>query len=143
MRLNDSQIQSFNENGYHLYGPLLSVEEADRMARVSLACVENSHSEHASQRVNKMSHSASGDGIAAAFYQLRCAHLMHPGFESIVRDEGLLDAVESLLGPNLRLVICQGMYKPPQVLSCISCLHAPRHGAPQGGETLDDRTQMH
>ena len=113
MRLNDSQIQAFNENGYHLYGPLLSVEEADRMARVSLACVENSHSEHASQRVNKMSHSAGGDGIAAAFYQLRCAHLMHPGFESIVRDEGLLDAVESLLGPNLRLIICQGMYKPP------------------------------
>ena len=105
MRLSDSQIQAFNENGYHLYGPLLSVEEADRMAQVSLACVENFHSEHESQRVNKIYHSASGDGIAAAFYQLRCAHLMHPGFESVVRDERLLDAVESLLGPNLRLII--------------------------------------
>ena len=30
-----------------------------------------------------------------------------------MRDERLLDAVESLLGPNLRPIICQGMYKPP------------------------------
>ena len=25
----------------------------------------------------------------------------------------MLDAVESLIGPNLGIVVCQGMYKPP------------------------------
>jgi ectoine hydroxylase-related dioxygenase (phytanoyl-CoA dioxygenase family) len=31
----------------------------------------------------------------------------------LIRDERLLDAVESLIGPNLGIVVCQGMYKPP------------------------------
>lgn len=113
MKLTEPQIQTFHAEGYHILGDLLSQEETDRMAQVYLDCLANHQPKHDSQRVNKLRHSADADGRITEFYQLRCAHLMHPDFDAIIRNQRLLDAVESLIGPNLRIVVCQGMYKPP------------------------------
>ena len=114
MELTEAQIRAFDENGYHVLGQLLSAGEAARLAAIYMDCLENYRSDHESQGIRKLRHSTGRDGNEALFYQLRCAHLMHPAFDRIVRDEGLLDAVEGLIGPNLRIVICQGMYKPPR-----------------------------
>ena len=45
-------------------------------------------------------------------YQIRTAHLRHPIFHMLI-DSRLLDMVECLLGPDLRLIHYQGLYKPP------------------------------
>ena len=51
---------------------------------------------------------------AAQVYQLRTAHLLHPRFDGLIRDSRILDVIESIIGPNIRLVHYQGLYKPPQ-----------------------------
>ena len=109
MRLTQSQINKYEQNGYHLYGRLISDTETDRLGRIYLDCLEEYEAPHPSQGVRKIMHDTQGAG----FYQLRCAHLMDAGFDALIRDEGLLDAVESLIGPNIRIIICQGLYKPP------------------------------
>ena len=113
MKLSSTQIQEFNQNGYHVFGELLNAAEVERLAEIYMDCVENYQSPHASQGIKKIRHSDAADSNPALFYQLRCAHLMHDDFARLVRNTYLLDAIESLLGPNLRIVICQGMYKPP------------------------------
>jgi ectoine hydroxylase-related dioxygenase (phytanoyl-CoA dioxygenase family) len=113
VQLTDDQIQAFGNNGYHLFGALLDSAQAEELAAVYMDCVKNHQGGHPSQQVNKIRHSETKEGKERLFYQLRCAHLMHPAFDALVRNERLLDAVESLIGPNLRIVICQGMYKPP------------------------------
>ena len=50
----------------------------------------------------------------AQVYQLRTAHLLHPRFDALIRDSRILDVIESIIGPNIRLVHYQGLYKPPQ-----------------------------
>ena len=113
MQLTHAQIQTYRQQGYHILGPLLSPEQAHRLGQVYLDCLANHRAQHPSQQVNKLRYRAR-DGSPAEVYQLRCAHLMHPDFDALVRHQGLLDAVESLIGPNIRLIICQGLYKPPR-----------------------------
>ena len=108
MKLTQPQIQAYRENGYHLFGPLLNQAQADRMAGVYLDCLSNYQSDHASRRVSNVRDGKGGGQL----WKLRCAHLMDPGFDAIMRDPRLLDAVESLIGPNIRVVVCQGFYKP-------------------------------
>lgn len=109
MRLTQAEIEKYEQNGYHIYGRLIDEAEVDRLGRIYLDCLNSYEAAHPSQGVRKITHDSEGEG----FYQLRCAHLMDPGFDALIREEGLLDAVESLIGPNIRIIICQGLYKPP------------------------------
>ena len=113
MKLSDPQIQAYRTDGYVIFGALLTETEADRMARVYMDCLENFHGTDDSQGVRSLRQHDVDEDEPTSCFQLRCAHLMHPGFEEIARDDRLLDAVESLIGPNIRIVICQGLYKPP------------------------------
>ena len=45
-------------------------------------------------------------------YQIRCAHLFQPLFGELIRDARILDRVETVIGENLRVILCQGLYKP-------------------------------
>lgn len=83
------------------------------MGGIYMDCLKNYRSNHPSQRVSNLrDRDGSGQGTGE-FWKLRCAHLMDPCFDAIMRDNRLLDAVESLIGPNIRVVVCQGLYKPP------------------------------
>lgn len=113
MKLSESQIRDYRENGYLVLGALLNEAAADRMAQVYMDCVTGHHAGHDSQGVRHIRHHDAGEDNPAGFIQLRCAHLMHPDFDAVMRDDGLLDAVECLIGPDIRVVICQGLYKPP------------------------------
>ncbi|NKB66781.1 MAG: hypothetical protein GKR89_06960 [Candidatus Latescibacteria bacterium] len=113
MKLTPTQIETYHQQGYHILGSLLSPEQAQNLGAIYLDCLANHRAQHSSQQVNKLRYRAH-DGTPGEVYQLRCAHLMHPEFDALVRHQGLLDAVESLIGPNIRLVICQGLYKPPR-----------------------------
>lgn len=52
------------------------------------------------------------DGTDTEVYQIRCAHLFHPLFGELIRDARILDRVETVIGENLRVILCQGLYKP-------------------------------
>ena len=43
-------------------------------------------------------------------YQIRTAHLQHPIFRMLINDNRLLDMVECLIGPDIRLIHHQGLY---------------------------------
>ena len=113
MKLTGTDIKTFHETGYHVLGPLMPEAEAERMAQVYMDCLSGHQTNHNSQAIQVLRQSGADSNPGGAYYQLRCAHLMHPAFDAIIRDELLLDAVERLIGPNLRIVICQGFYKPP------------------------------
>mgnify|MGYP001208821038 FL=1 len=113
MKLTEPQIQAFHKTGYHIFGGLLTEVEAERMVQIYMNCLTNHQANHTSQSVQILRQNEDESSLDGAYYQLRCAHLMHPDFDAIIRNERLLDAVESLIGPNLRIVICQGLYKPP------------------------------
>lgn len=113
MKLTEPQIQAFHEKGYHIFGRLLTEAQVDRMAQVYLDCLANYRSDHPTRKVSNVRHRAGRCGKQSEFVKMRCAHLMHPGFDEIMREAHLLDAVESLIGPNIRIIVCQGLYKPP------------------------------
>ena len=105
-------VVEFRKRGYFVPGRLLGESEADRMAGIYLDCIENYRSDHESHGIRKIRHTEGDEGNPEVL-QLRCAHLMHPAFDNIVRDERLLDMVEQVIGSNIRLIICQGIYKAP------------------------------
>ncbi len=108
MTLTEQQIQNYRQKGYHLFGRLLSDEETDLLAKIYLDCLELTNRDP-SQSVSDIR----PEKTDANIYQLRCAHLMHEAFDAVVRNKHLLDIVEDLIGPNIRLILCQGLYKPP------------------------------
>ena len=108
MPLTEQQIQNYRQKGYHLFGRLISEEETDRLAKIYLDCLELANRDP-SQSISDIR----PEKTDAKIYQLRCAHLMHEAFDAVVRNKHLLDIVEDLIGPNIRLILCQGLYKPP------------------------------
>ena len=53
------------------------------------------------------------DGTTTQVFQIRAAHLQHTLFGDLIRDGRILDRVQCLLGPHLKVILCQGLYKPP------------------------------
>ena len=43
-------------------------------------------------------------------YQIQTAHFQHPIFRILINDNRLLDMVECLIGPDIRLIHHQGLY---------------------------------
>ena len=113
MKLSKPQIQTYHTDDISSSARCWQKTEADRMAQVYLDCLENFRGARDSQGIRSIRQDGENKDNPARNFQLRCAHLMHPDFKAIVRDDRLLDAVESLIGPNIRIVICQGLYKPP------------------------------
>ena len=58
-------------------------------------------------------HGELADGTRTQVYQIRAAHLQHRLFADLIRNPSILDVVECLIGPNLKVILCQGLYKPP------------------------------
>ena len=109
--MNPIDVEAFRENGYQVLGQLLTRGEAERMAELYMDCIANYRPDHESRGIRKFRHTEEDD--RPEIFQLRCAHLMHPAFDALVRDDRILDAVEQLIGPNIRIIVCQGLYKPP------------------------------
>ena len=103
MHLTDDEIARYERDGFLSAIPVLTPEEVERcMARLkpSIPAIINDPEEN--QRMQ---------------YK---AHLMHPWLNDLVRHPKILDAVESLLGPDLLVWNSGFLVKPPRNRSFVS-----------------------
>ena len=108
MRLNAAQIEQFERDGYFLADGFLGAEEVTHLQDCYMATVDRLSRERTLQNVQ----SGEDDDEDFQVFQIRTAHLQHPVFRMLINDSRLLDMVEGLLGPDLRLIHYQGLYKP-------------------------------
>ncbi len=106
--LTTDRIEQFQEQGYLRVESVLGGEELDHITECFMATVERLRSEQALENVQ----SGGDSDDEFQVYQIRTAHLQHPVFRMLIHHSRLLDIVESLIGPDIRLVHFQGVYKP-------------------------------
>lgn len=108
MNLSSEQIAAFERDGFLLHSGILDAAEVSHIRDCYMDTLERLSDEGVLENVQ------SGDDEDEAFqvYQIRTAHLQHPVFRMLIHDSRLLDLVESLLGPDIRLIHYQGLYKP-------------------------------
>lgn len=102
-------VERFWQEGYFVFEPLFAADEVRALGQAYDECLERLRQEQALKSIRQ---GRGADGVITEVYQIRCAHLFHPAFAALVRDDRILDRVEALIGPDLRLILCQGLYKP-------------------------------
>ena len=108
MSLSLAQRAHFDQQGFVVIDPIFSEVEIDHLSECYMATVERLRGEQSLVNVQ----SGKDDDADFHVYQIRTAHMQHAAFNMLIHDSRLLDVVESLLGPDLRLVHYQGLYKP-------------------------------
>ena len=108
MRLDRQQIDSFSEDGFLLADGFLDQAEIQHLRVCYMETLERLEQDRALENVQ----SGSDRDEDFQVYQIRTAHLRHPVFRMLINDSRLLDLVESLIGPDIRLIHYQGVYKP-------------------------------
>ena len=110
MRLAPDQLERFRRDGYLLSDGFLEPDEIAHLGACYLETAERLASEQALENVQ------SGGDRDEDFqvFQIRTAHLRHPIFRMLINDSRLLDLVECLIGPDIRLIHYQGLYKPAE-----------------------------
>ena len=109
MRLTAEQLSDFERDGYLLSEGFLGEQEIAHLQDCYMQAAERLQGENALENVQ------SGGDRDEDFqvFQIRTAHLQHPIFRMLIHDTRLLDLVECLIGPDIRLIHYQGLYKPP------------------------------
>lgn len=108
--LTPAQVTSFHQQGYLVNDVLFTASEVDALGQAYTDCLDKLQAEG---RLASIRDGQLADGTATQVFQIRVAHLQHPLFAELIRDARILDRVEALLGPDLQVVLCQGLYKPP------------------------------
>ncbi|HAA78101.1 TPA: hypothetical protein DCE37_23635 [Candidatus Latescibacteria bacterium] len=103
------QTATFQREGYLVFDDVFSPEEVEAYGQAYDDCLDRLRGESRLKNIRK---GKLEDGTDTEVYQIRCAHLAHPVFGQLIRDPRILDRVTDLIGPNLRLVLCQGLHKP-------------------------------
>lgn len=107
--MTSEEVGHFEREGYLVFGEVFEPAEVEAFGRAYDDCLERLRSE---DRLSNIRKGQLDDGTGTEVYQIRCAHLFHPMFADLIRDARILDRVESIIGENLRLILCQGLYKP-------------------------------
>ena len=108
MRLAQDQLEHFRREGYLLSKGFL---EAEEIAHLRDCYTETAARLQAEQVLENVQSGGDRDEDFQV-YQIRTAHLRHPIFRMLINDSRLLDLVECLIGPDIRLIHYQGLYKP-------------------------------
>ncbi len=110
MRLTQAETEEFENTGYLVSDGFLGDAEVGHIQECYMDTIDRLRRESSLENVQ------SGEDADADFqvYQIRTAHLQHAVFRMLINDSRLLDLVESLLGPDIRLIHYQGLYKPAQ-----------------------------
>jgi phytanoyl-CoA hydroxylase len=109
-QLSLSQVAAFQQEGYLVDQVLFRADEVAAFGQAYSACLTHlaGMGQLASIRDGQLD-----DGTATQVYQIRAAHLQHKLFDDLIRDSRILDRVACLIGPELKVILCQGLYKPP------------------------------
>ena len=108
MKLSSIQIESFWSNGYLLCDGFLDAPEIEHLKDCYMQTINRLTAEGVLENVQ--SGEDSDDDYQV--YQIRTAHLQHPAFRMLINDSRLLDMVECLIGPDIRLIHYLGFFKP-------------------------------
>ena len=108
MKLTPTQIDAFERDGYLVIDGFLGDEEITHIQDCYMQTVARLTREGTLENVQ----SGADRDEDFQVYQIRTAHLQHPIFRMLIHDTRLLDMVETLLGPDIRLIHYQGLYKP-------------------------------
>ena len=119
MKLSEDQIALFWENGYLVVEDILTEVELQGLRdRVDL--VASGEASHIKERLLQVepeveAGNAEADTFATSLRKISHAAFFDDVFESHARSAKVLDVVESLLGPDLKLYQDQIFMKPPKV----------------------------
>ena len=108
MKLTQEEISNYENDGFVLNEGFLNDAEINHLLECYMETIHRLSSDGHLENVQ------SGDDSDDEFqlYQIRTAHLQHPIFRFFINDTRLLDMVEGLIGPDIRLIHYQGLYKP-------------------------------
>ncbi|MDG2286399.1 MAG: phytanoyl-CoA dioxygenase family protein [Alphaproteobacteria bacterium] len=142
MRLTENELEDFRSRGYLVTYGFLGASEIDHIRACYMETVERLRAERTLENVQ------SGGDRDQDFqvFQIRTANLQHPLFRMLIHDTRLLDMVEGLIGPDIRLMHYQGLYKPPHTGGMIGWHQDKRYFEVEGERTvsvwlaLDDAT---
>ncbi len=110
LKLESSQIDFFEKNGYLEVGVVLSAQELQE-ARTAYDAIFNA--EEKPQSYRNLGKKDGEEVSAGAVLQIIDMYRLHPIFERIMQKPIVLDIIESLMGhPNINLYHDQALYKP-------------------------------
>ena len=102
MHLTTDQTDFYREHGYVVVRDVLSPEQVEEGRRVVQAFVERSRELTAGDDIFDLepAHTAEKPAIR----RLKTPHKVHPWFDDLIRSDAILDPLESVLGPNIRML---------------------------------------
>jgi hypothetical protein len=114
MSLTQRQLASFSSEGWLDLGPVLSTEEIDTHRAAYDSCLAALAERHAGDD-NLLPDISRPPRPGLQVHQIRAAHLQHEVFAELIRRPQITDAVASLVADDLKIILCQGLYKPPRI----------------------------
>ena len=102
-RLTDEQVKEYRTNGFIGVNNVFSMEEVEELRRVTDEFVQQSMelTEHTDKF--DLDFAAGHSAETPKLRRIKNPHTHHPVYEAAMRKEGLLDIIEQLIGPNIKL----------------------------------------
>lgn len=113
MSLSARQVAQFEEAGWLDLGCVLSQAELETHRAAYDSCLATLAEKHAGE--DHLPDISRPPRPGLRVHQIRAAHLQHNVFAKLIRRPMITDAVASLVADDLKIILCQGLYKPPRI----------------------------
>ena len=113
MALSPQQVAQFEREGWLDIGCILNMAEVEYHRVAYDSCLAALAEIHAGE--DKLPDISRPPRPGLRVHQIRAAHLQHEVFAQLIRRTSITDAVASLVSDDLKIILCQGLYKPPHV----------------------------
>ena len=102
-QLTDEQIAEYRKNGFIGVNNVFSIEEVEDLRKVTEEFVEQSAELTDHNDMFDLDFAAGHSPETPKLRRIKNPHMNHPIYEAAMRKEGLLDIIEQLVGPNIKL----------------------------------------
>lgn len=102
-RLTDEQVKEYRRNGFIGVNNVFSMEEVEQLRRVTDEFVAQSAELTEHTELFDLDFAAGHSPESPKLRRITSPQKNHPVYDAAMRKEGLLDIVEQLLGPNIKL----------------------------------------
>ena len=101
--LTDEQVKEYRKNGFIGVNNVFSMEEVAELRRVTDEFVQQSAELTEHTELFDLDFAAGHSPESPKLRRITSPHKNHPVYEAASRKEGLLDIIEQLIGPNIKL----------------------------------------
>lgn len=102
-KLTDQQIADYRKNGFIGVNDIFSEDEVAQLVEVTEKFVQQSAELTEHSEMFDLDFAAGHSPESPNFRRIKEPHVHHPVYEAAMRKEGLLDIIEQLIGPNIKL----------------------------------------